>query len=125
MTAKPAALLAKAERTIASAEHLLDAGDIDGAAGRAYYAMFYVAEALLIERGLEFSKHSGVQAALGQHFVKSGQLDARFHRWLIEAFGRRLVADYDVDEVLDPEQVRASIGNAREFLAEGRRKLGL
>ena len=35
------------------------------AASRAYYAMFYAAEALLQSRGLAFSKHSAVHAAFG------------------------------------------------------------
>ena len=39
-------LLGKAERSIAAAETLLPS-DPDFAAARAYYAMFYVAEALL------------------------------------------------------------------------------
>src|SRR5215471_5933071 len=45
-------LLAKASRAIAAAKLLLQAGDVDFAAGRAYYAMFYVAEALLAEKGV-------------------------------------------------------------------------
>ncbi len=37
-------LLAKASRAISAAETLLGAADVDFAAGRAYYAMFYVAD---------------------------------------------------------------------------------
>jgi uncharacterized protein (UPF0332 family) len=40
-------LLDKALDTIESAELLLDHGKTDVAAGRAYYALFYIAEALL------------------------------------------------------------------------------
>ncbi|MGH8566242.1 MAG: HEPN domain-containing protein [Gammaproteobacteria bacterium] len=50
---------------------------VEAAAARAYYAMFYVAEALLYERGLSFRKHAGVHGAFGQHFAKSGVLDAK------------------------------------------------
>ena len=39
-------LLDKAIDTIEAAELLVDAGKSDIAAGRAYYAMFYIAEAL-------------------------------------------------------------------------------
>jgi uncharacterized protein (UPF0332 family) len=38
-------LLDKAMDTIESAMILLDHGKIDGASGRAYYALFYIAEA--------------------------------------------------------------------------------
>ena len=56
-------LLAKGEDAIEAAELLLKSGKKDFAAGRAYYAMFYTAEALLFEKGLEFRKHAGVHAA--------------------------------------------------------------
>jgi hypothetical protein len=44
-------LLDKALDAIEAAEMLVDGGKSDIGAGRAYYAMFYVAEALLNEKG--------------------------------------------------------------------------
>lgn len=98
-------------------------GKASFAAGRAYYAMFYVAEALLFEKGLEFRKHGGVHAALGKHLVKTGELDARFHRYLLEAFESRLEADYGVDIVLSANAANEMIQRAKEFLATARRYL--
>lgn len=46
-------LLDKALDTIEGSELLLKNGKTDIAAGRAYYALFYVAEALLNEKGLK------------------------------------------------------------------------
>jgi len=51
MKAKTAQLLAKAQDAIEAAELLLRGGKNNFAAGRAYYAMFYVAEAVLFEKG--------------------------------------------------------------------------
>jgi uncharacterized protein (UPF0332 family) len=48
-------LFDKAMDTIEGAELLLEHGKIDMAAGRAYYALFYIAEAPLNEKGLQFS----------------------------------------------------------------------
>ena len=76
-------LLDKAARAIHAAEVLLAAGEVDFAAGRAYYAMFYAAEALLYERGLRSRKHSGVHSLFGEHFAKPGLIGAKFHRWLV------------------------------------------
>ena len=73
-------LLAKASRAIDAAKLLLQAGDADFAAGRAYYVMFYVAEALLAEKGRRFRRHSAVQAAYGDEFAKPAVLDPQFHR---------------------------------------------
>jgi len=83
-------LLDKAARAIRAAETLLREDDADFAAGRAYYAMFYAAEALLFERGLQFRKHGAVHGAFGEHLVRSGILDARLHRWLLDAFDVRI-----------------------------------
>lgn len=57
-------LITKAMRAIEAAETLLDNGLAEFATGRAYYAMFYVAEALLNEKDLRFSKHGVFMAPL-------------------------------------------------------------
>lgn len=57
MTDHSRKLLDKAIDTIEAAEILVDNEKTDIAAGRAYYAMFYIAEALLNEKGLKFNKH--------------------------------------------------------------------
>jgi len=118
MKRKTQQLLNKAREAVEAAEILLEAGKNDFAAGRAYYAMFYVAEALLFEKGLEFRKHGGVHAEFGEHFVKAGELDAKFHRYLLEAFEARLEADYGVDIVLSKEAVTTLIDRAKEFLKD-------
>ena len=111
------ALLAKAERAIRAANTLLRAGDPDFAVGRAYYGMFYVAEALLVEKELRFHKHGGVHAAFGEHIVKTGMLDEKFHRWLLDAFDQRIVGDYGVTAMLTSEDAALVIAHAEEFLS--------
>ncbi|OGF25355.1 MAG: hypothetical protein A2V63_11105 [Candidatus Eisenbacteria bacterium RBG_19FT_COMBO_70_11] len=114
-------LLDKAARAIHAAETLLREGIADFAAGRAYYAMFYAAEALLFERGLQFRKHGAVHGAFGEHFIRSGLLDTRFHRWLLDAFDVRIQGDYGVDAVVSLEEARDMIDQAGEFLREAER----
>lgn len=109
-------LLEKAERAIATAKANLDLPDPEAAAGRAYYAMFYAAEALLAEEGLKFKKHAGVHGAFGQHFAKTGRLDPKFHKWLLGAFEKRVIADYQIDQTVTPSQARESIAQARELV---------
>jgi len=108
-------LLDKAIDTIESAELLLDHGKTDVAAGRAYYALFYVAEALLNEMGLQFGKHGDVIGAYGKEFSKTKLLDQKFHRWLIEGFDTRLIGDYHVDTKIEMDGVANMINQAREF----------
>ena len=87
-------LLAKAQRSFEVAEGLLEGTHADFAASRAYYGCFYTAEALLLSEGLSYSRHSQVVAQFGHHFAKTGKLDVRYHRLLIEAFRLRQAADY-------------------------------
>ena len=110
-------LLAKASRAIDAAKLLLQAGDADFAAGRAYYVMFYVAEALLAEKGRRFRRHSAVQAAYGDEFAKPAVLDPQFHRWLLDASEKRVLGDYGVEAALTPDDVRAMLEHARALLA--------
>ena len=108
-------LFVKAVDTIESAELLLDNGKTDVAAGRAYYALFYIAEALLNEKGLQFSKHGDVIGAYGKQFSKTKLLDQKFHRWLIEGFDTRLIGDYHVDTKIEMDTIANMVNQAREF----------
>ena len=117
-------LLDKAARAIRAAEILVREGEREFGAGRAYYAMFYVAEALLHERGIRARSHSGIHALFGQHFAKAGLMDSKYHRWLLGAFDRRLEGDYGFTVAMTQEDVEAMIGQAREFLEEAERMLG-
>jgi len=110
-------LLVKADRALRAAELLLRDGAPDFAAGRAYYAMFYAAEAALTEKNLQFRKHSGVHAAFGEHLAKPGLLDPKFHRWLLNAFDKRILGDYSYEMDVDEGAAREMIEQAREFVA--------
>ena len=116
-------LIDKAVLAIEAAEILLKAGSIDFAAGRAYYAMFFTAEALLIDKGLSYSKHRAVHASFGKLFSKEGIIDKKFHRWLLDAFDQRIIGDYGVEAVITQQDVELMIDHAREFLATARRML--
>ncbi len=115
MKDETAAHLAKAVRSVQAARHLLGEGFADFAASRAYYAMFYVAEALLTERGLRFRKHAGVHAAYGKHFAQTAVLDPKFHRWMLEAFALRIDADYAAGSFAEARTVEEMLERAAEF----------
>jgi uncharacterized protein (UPF0332 family) len=51
-------------------------------------------------------------------------MDAKFHRFLIEAFETRLESDYGVDIVLSAEAVTDMIKRAKTFLKSARSYLG-
>ena len=58
MTPEQLELLLKARQSLSAARLLLNNSYPDYATSRAYYTMFYIAEAFLEGEGMSFSKHS-------------------------------------------------------------------
>jgi uncharacterized protein (UPF0332 family) len=114
------ALLDKAERYIRSAQILAADGDLDSAASRLYYAMFYISEALLEARGLTFTSHKAVISAYGQYFAKTQEMDVRFHQALLSAFSQRQLGDYTTDAGLTRDDINTLLSDAQDFVVAGR-----
>ena len=117
-------LLQKAKESLEAAELLEHEGYTGFSASRAYYSMFYAAEVLLFSKQLSFSSHSAVVAAFGKEFIKTGIIDAKFHRYLIDAQDLRNVGDYGVDKKITYEQAQEIIQWAREFISVAEETLG-
>jgi uncharacterized protein (UPF0332 family) len=81
----------KAERGLKVAESLFESEDFDFAVSRAYYSMFYMAQACLLTKNLSFSKHSGVISAFNLQFVKTGTFDKKYFKSLRFAFNQRQI----------------------------------
>jgi len=109
--------LEDARRHVQVARDLLDRGDADDvAASRAYYAMFYAAEAALLSLNLSFSKHQGVIAAFGKQFAKTHRLPPELHGHLREAFELRQTADYTRGDSVAPEDASLAVERAERFI---------
>lgn len=119
MTPECLALIKKAETSLKAAKLLADEGLYDFSVSRAYYTMFYVAEAFLLKKGLSFSKHSAVISAFGQHFVKTNKIPTEFHQYLIEGQDYRNIGDYDTGSGLSDTQALEQITHAEKFLKLG------
>jgi uncharacterized protein (UPF0332 family) len=78
---------------------------------------------LLHEHGFHSRKHSGIHAAFGERFAKTGLLDPKFHRWLLDAFDKRIQGDYGFEADMTTDDVTPMIAQAQEFLAEAERFL--
>lgn len=87
--------------------------------------MFYAAQALLNTEGIDVVKHSAVEAAFGYHFAKTGKIDAKFHRMLMNARKIREIADYDIDEEIIEPIASLKIDEGRAFLSVIKDYLGL
>jgi uncharacterized protein (UPF0332 family) len=125
LTAEVEAYLTKARHALKVAEKLRAAEEFGDAAGKAYYAMFYAAQALLKAHGINVVKHSAVASMLGREFAKPGRIDSRFHRMFLNARRLRETADYGIFEEIDEPMAILSLKNSRLFIAEVERLLTL
>lgn len=117
-------LLERAEDSHQAAKILLDKGFSNFSAAQSYYTMFYLVEALLYSKGLQFSSHSAVMAAYGKEFARTSILDPKFHRRIIIAEQRRETGHYGEESGVTDEEARESFEWAEEFMQAVRKYLG-
>lgn len=109
-------LLERARMSQRAAANLLRDGFANFAASRAYYSMFYVAQALLLSKGLSFSSHSAVIAAFGKEFAKTRLLNPDFHRLLMDAQDKRNIGDYGMIGGIEDEDAQEILDWSKKFL---------
>lgn len=107
--------LAYAHQAVDTGRLVIAHQDYIAAVNRAYYAIFYAANALLVTKGLERSKHSGVIAAFRQHFVKTGLVESEFSTFYGEAMEERHAGDYGLDS-LDYDTATRNLEHAERFI---------
>jgi len=108
--------LCAANDELQAAHDNMQLGHARVAVSRAYYAMFYTSTALLGSRGVWRSKHQGVIAAFGEHFVKPGLIEPAYGRMLNDAFHARLDSDYVPYGHLDIDAARQLVEQAENFV---------
>ena len=108
----------KAHEALRAAKLLREAGILDAAANRAYYACFYSVSAVLTKEQKSFRKHSGVRAWLHKEMVKKNRLDASWGKLFDWLFENRHRADYESFTRFDPPVVSEMIDQASAFVSE-------
>lgn len=123
MNTQVSELLQKASDSLQAAQLLFREHFYDFAASRTYYAMFYIAQAFLFNKGLSFSSHAAVIAAFGKEFAKDDTTLRKFHRYLVDAEDLREVGDYGIGASLADTQVTEMLTWASEFLEQAQKIL--
>ncbi len=114
-------IMDKARKALASARILLDAGYSDGAANRAYYAMFDSTMAALAWAGIgsaqdQHKTHGGLIGSFGLQLVQTGRLPAELGRSLNRVHELRLTGDY-LAEPVPLEKARWAVQEADTFVS--------
>ena len=108
------------------AKALIEIGHPRFSAAQSYYTIFYLAQAMLLTKGLTFSKHSAVVAAYGKEFARTGLLDSKFHLYIIQAQKLRQIGHYgEESEEVTKEQALESYQWAEEFMQTVKNYLGM
>ncbi len=105
-----------ARRALRAAQLLLDDGDWVGAINRAYYAIFYSANAMLELEGLERSKHSGVLSLFREKYVKTGKIETEFSDIYGRAFEYRNSGDYERPKFPSRKTAESTVDSAKRFV---------
>lgn len=108
--------LQQARQMLEVAHHNLRNDFYGSAINRAYYAIFYAANALLITRQLSRGKHTAVIAAFRQYFVKSGQIEAEYSDIYGRVMENRHTSDYDIELAIDAQVAQEDINDAQRFV---------
>ncbi len=78
--------------------------------------MFFVAEAVLLTKGLTASSHKGVISLFGEHYIKTGIFERNLGKALNDAHDKRLVGDYGVGFTVTEEEAKELLEAARNFI---------
>jgi uncharacterized protein (UPF0332 family) len=106
----------QAQQALQEAEVLYHASLFLGSINRAYYAMFYAIQALIVLQNEVTSKHSGAIAFFDRELIKTGIFPKNLSRSLHLAFDRRQMNDYGEVSKFSQPDVEAALTEAKEFV---------
>ena len=116
MTDDVPALREKAARFLNSAR-LLAQTDPESSVSRAYYAMFTLARALLVQGGEDPKTHRGVHVLFSDLYVRGGTVPEALGADFRLAWRHREEADYAGTPGLTPEDAARTLERAERFAA--------
>ncbi len=105
----------KANRSLDAAQRHIKEHDYDFAVSRAYYAVYYLMEALLLTKEITASTHTGIIQQFSLHFIKTGIFPKEFSKSIGRLFRERQSGDYDFVSI-DSEDAKKDIAMAQELL---------
>jgi len=108
----------KAKKTLTEAKDNIELGHWNVVANRLYYACFYAASALLVQKGISAHTHSGVMSQLGLHFIKNGLISKEQGELYGRLFDTRQSGDYDDWVFLKENDVIHFLEPVEKFIEE-------
>ncbi len=114
-------LIEKADQNLLDASFLMTEQQSHASSvSRAYYAMFYVGQALLLTERVITQSHDGLANQLGEHLIKPGKLPGTASKLLKQVFTQRQISDYEIIAEVSRETAETVLAQASEFCELGK-----
>ena len=84
-----------AHNTFQAAKVLAQNGFWNSAVNRLYYTIFYAVNALLVNNEIYTQTHSGMRSQFSKYFIKTGKLDKKYGKLLVQLYDWRQKGDYE------------------------------
>ena len=109
-------LMQRARRTLRTARLVLNDEDYASAVNRAYYVIFYAANAALSTQNVEQHKHTGVISEFRLRFIKTGLIEREYSAFYGDTMDARHDSDYDFVTETERERAESAIADAEQFV---------
>ena len=112
-----------AAECLRAADALFAAGDLKGAANRAYYAVFHAMRSVLALDEIDRKHHSAIIAEFRSRYVKTGAFDKTWSKLIQLLSEYRNGSDYNDFFIISRDEVSEQIDGAKGFLEAVRKFL--
>lgn len=106
----------KSRQSLVEARGVASLGYWNLAGNRLYYAVYYMASALLLDKGLTTKTHAGVIHLIGIHFIQTGLLEKSFGRLFSRLYQLRQSGDYDDMYDATEQEIMPYFNQAETFI---------
>ena len=113
---EPDSLFDKAQQFLRSAAVLFELEDFDSCASRAYFAMFFSAQALLTADGQRHAGRRSARTAFVERYVEGGELPKRAGEAFAEAQQLQEIADFGGKLAVSEQQAERVLQEAEAFV---------
>lgn len=109
-------MLDKAKRSLASSERLIENSYCDVASSRAYYAVLYVMQAVLLTKEITYRKERAIIRMFSREFVRTGVFPKQFGAMVRRLYKQRWVADERFDRRINRAEAELDLKTAEEIV---------
>lgn len=106
----------KAYSKLKSSKQLYNIGQYADSVSLSYYAMYSAATALLINIGINTTRHKGTMNEIYLNYVKTNKIEHRIFKNFANTQSLRETSDYSAVVDIDERTARLKISHAEEFI---------